>query len=700
MMNQDNPYAMNQTCKVCGEPAAGFHFGAFTCEGCKSFFGRSYNNLSSITDCKNNGECIINKKNRTACKACRLKKCLMVGMSKSGSRYGRRSNWFKIHCLLQEQQQQAVAAMAAHHNSQQAGGGGGGGGGGPSGGPGGMSGMPNGVKGMSGQGSAAAAAALGMLGHPGGYPGLYAAAAAGGGGPRSKEELMMLGLEVSGDYGMLKHPSVVASPSVSSPDSHNSDSSVEVSVRGNPLLHLGAKPSAGGGCASTPGGDANQSTSTAPGRPPQLQQRKDLPTFHLPLPFPGLGSMSVMPPPPFLPPSHLLFPGYHPALYQHHQGLLKPTPEQQQQQAAVAAAAVQHLFNSSGAAGQRGFAPTAASSPFGNHHPLEEAPPGHPHNHSSSNTNNSQSQHQHQHHILANGGKGVSAADELTKRFYLDAVLKSQQHGSPPPMATKLAPLQHTKQDYSISALVTPNSESGGGGGRVKSRQSNGGQGEDAAREDTSDKEENVDETEDEHDEEEEEEEEDLVVSMTPPHSPAQQLQDLDHDHDQDLALSPSVAQDNPIDLSMKTTGSSLSSKSSCQDIEVEPPEPLSSDRSEKIEDDDDAVEEEEEALEDEDEEVKVTAEDGDVDEEYPKEQTHKNNKNNNNNSISSNNNNNNSNNNNNNNNNNSLSDNEANDTIKRKLDELIEEASSGKRLRLSEASPVKALALDLTTKV
>lgn len=26
---------MNQQCKVCEEPAAGFHFGAFTCEGCK-----------------------------------------------------------------------------------------------------------------------------------------------------------------------------------------------------------------------------------------------------------------------------------------------------------------------------------------------------------------------------------------------------------------------------------------------------------------------------------------------------------------------------------------------------------------------------------------------------------------------------------------------------------------------------------------
>ncbi|XP_024878945.1 protein embryonic gonad-like isoform X1 [Temnothorax curvispinosus] len=87
---------MNQQCRVCDEPAAGFHFGAFTCEGCKSFFGRTYNNPTNVTACKNGGNCIINKRNRTACKACRLKKCLDVGMSKSCSRYGRRSNWFKI----------------------------------------------------------------------------------------------------------------------------------------------------------------------------------------------------------------------------------------------------------------------------------------------------------------------------------------------------------------------------------------------------------------------------------------------------------------------------------------------------------------------------------------------------------------------------------------------------------------------------
>lgn len=36
---------MNQQCKVCGEPAAGFHFGAFTCEGCKV---RILNYLSTL----------------------------------------------------------------------------------------------------------------------------------------------------------------------------------------------------------------------------------------------------------------------------------------------------------------------------------------------------------------------------------------------------------------------------------------------------------------------------------------------------------------------------------------------------------------------------------------------------------------------------------------------------------------------------
>lgn len=58
-----------------------FHFSS-----AQSFFGRTYNNLSQVHECKNGGQCVINKQNRTSCKACRLRKCLVVGMSKSGSR--------------------------------------------------------------------------------------------------------------------------------------------------------------------------------------------------------------------------------------------------------------------------------------------------------------------------------------------------------------------------------------------------------------------------------------------------------------------------------------------------------------------------------------------------------------------------------------------------------------------------------------
>ncbi|XP_063931049.1 knirps-related protein-like [Zophobas morio] len=186
---------MNQTCKVCGEPAAGFHFGAFTCEGCKSFFGRSYNNLSSISECKNNGECVINKKNRTACKACRLRKCLMVGMSKSGSRYGRRSNWFKIHCLLQEQQQQ-------HQQSVNP--------------------IQGGMKPSQKTPPPPQPLGLSLLNSPFSHPLIQHI-------NKTKEELMLLGLD---EY---KNS---ASPSVSSPESHNSDSSVEISdARRLPLFH-------------------------------------------------------------------------------------------------------------------------------------------------------------------------------------------------------------------------------------------------------------------------------------------------------------------------------------------------------------------------------------------------------------------------------------------------------------------------------
>lgn len=148
-------------------------------------------------------------------------------MSKSGSRYGRRSNWFKIHCLLQEQQQQQQ--QQASMNKAQA----------------------NFKPPQRTSPLQQAPLGMGLLSmNPFPAPMLHL--------QKTKEELILLGLD---DY---KH---TASPSVSSPESHNSDSSVEVS-------------------------DARR----------------------LPL-FPGLL------PPPFLPPPGLLFPHGYPPLYP---GLLQP----------------------------------------------------------------------------------------------------------------------------------------------------------------------------------------------------------------------------------------------------------------------------------------------------------------------------------------------------------------------------------------
>uniref|UniRef100_A0A4W4GSK2 Vitamin D receptor n=1 Tax=Electrophorus electricus TaxID=8005 RepID=A0A4W4GSK2_ELEEL len=68
-------------CGVCGDKATGFHFNAMTCEGCKGFFRRSMKRKASFT-CPFSGNCTITKDNRRHCQACRLKRCLDIGMMK------------------------------------------------------------------------------------------------------------------------------------------------------------------------------------------------------------------------------------------------------------------------------------------------------------------------------------------------------------------------------------------------------------------------------------------------------------------------------------------------------------------------------------------------------------------------------------------------------------------------------------------
>lgn len=68
-------------CGVCGDRATGFHFNAMTCEGCKGFFRRSMKRKALFT-CPFNGDCQITKDNRRHCQACRLKRCVDIGMMK------------------------------------------------------------------------------------------------------------------------------------------------------------------------------------------------------------------------------------------------------------------------------------------------------------------------------------------------------------------------------------------------------------------------------------------------------------------------------------------------------------------------------------------------------------------------------------------------------------------------------------------
>lgn len=55
----------------------------FSCEGCKGFFKRTVRKDLTYT-CRDNRDCIIDKRQRNRCQYCRYQKCLTVGMKKEG----------------------------------------------------------------------------------------------------------------------------------------------------------------------------------------------------------------------------------------------------------------------------------------------------------------------------------------------------------------------------------------------------------------------------------------------------------------------------------------------------------------------------------------------------------------------------------------------------------------------------------------
>ncbi|XP_029705636.1 estrogen receptor 2a isoform X2 [Takifugu rubripes] len=78
-------------CAVCHDYASGYHYGVWSCEGCKAFFKRSIQRQNDYI-CPATNQCTIDKNRRKSCQSCRLRKCYEVGMTKCGMRKERRSS--------------------------------------------------------------------------------------------------------------------------------------------------------------------------------------------------------------------------------------------------------------------------------------------------------------------------------------------------------------------------------------------------------------------------------------------------------------------------------------------------------------------------------------------------------------------------------------------------------------------------------
>ncbi|PRD28408.1 UNVERIFIED_CONTAM: rxraa [Trichonephila clavipes] len=70
-------------CSICGDRASGKHYGVYSCEGCKGFFKRTVRKDLSYA-CREDRNCIIDKRQRNRCQYCRYQKCLSMGMKREG----------------------------------------------------------------------------------------------------------------------------------------------------------------------------------------------------------------------------------------------------------------------------------------------------------------------------------------------------------------------------------------------------------------------------------------------------------------------------------------------------------------------------------------------------------------------------------------------------------------------------------------
>ena len=82
--NSSSSNTTGLVCIVCGDVSSGKHYGILACNGCSGFFKRSVRRKLIYRCQAGTGVCVIDKAHRNQCQACRLKKCLKMGMNKDG----------------------------------------------------------------------------------------------------------------------------------------------------------------------------------------------------------------------------------------------------------------------------------------------------------------------------------------------------------------------------------------------------------------------------------------------------------------------------------------------------------------------------------------------------------------------------------------------------------------------------------------
>uniref|UniRef100_A0A6Q2X074 Retinoic acid receptor RXR n=1 Tax=Esox lucius TaxID=8010 RepID=A0A6Q2X074_ESOLU len=83
--------SQKRMCAICGDRSSGKHYGVYSCEGCKGFFKRTVRKDLSYT-CRDNKECLVDKRQRNRCQYCRYQKCLAMGMKREAVQEERQRN--------------------------------------------------------------------------------------------------------------------------------------------------------------------------------------------------------------------------------------------------------------------------------------------------------------------------------------------------------------------------------------------------------------------------------------------------------------------------------------------------------------------------------------------------------------------------------------------------------------------------------